>query len=151
MAVSEVASFPNNNIPVVNILAIKCGFRPIFYWRAYDVLVTTEMGVPLRLDNDQVDIRGLLMLFITFQVHRSSSCILFDQDVLQSMPTSGWAAALENCATNTLGRVRVDQVNSGIQFVTAPSDSRPESSDGDSTPATHEPTCTWHNKYIITI
>lgn len=40
MALSAVATFPNVNVPLVNILAQKSGFRPIFYWPAYDLLMT---------------------------------------------------------------------------------------------------------------
>lgn len=100
---------------------------------AYDLLITTAKGVPLRQD-DRVDIRGLLLLFTVFQVHRSS-CILFDQVVLQSKPSSGWAAALTTCqhsyqdSSLTLGKVRDGVANRGIEFIVAPSDSSSESSD----------------------
>ena len=50
LAVSAVATFPNNNIPLVTLMASKCGFRPILYWTAYDLLITTAKAVPLRLD-----------------------------------------------------------------------------------------------------
>ena len=136
MAVSAVATFPNNNIPLVNIMASKCGFRPILYWTAYDLLITTAKAVPLRLDDDRVDIRGLLLLFTLFQVHRSG-CILFNQAVLRGKPPSGWAAALATCQHTyqhsdlTLGKARAGPANYGTEFLTAPSDSSCESSEDD--------------------
>lgn len=88
MTVSEVTRFPNNNIPLVNILASKTAFR-VFYWRHLDVLLTTPMVVPLRSGQNEIDIRGLLFLFTIFQVHRSS-CISFDVDKLHGKPKTGW-------------------------------------------------------------
>lgn len=82
-------------------------------------------------------------MFALFQVHRSS-CMLFDQTVLQGKPRSGWAAALANCqhtyqhSNLTLGAPRAGLANYGAEFITVPSDSSSESS-GDDEPLSKRP------------
>ena len=143
MVVSQVATFPDENVPLVNIMASKRDVRPIFYWPTYDVLITTAKAVPLRLNQSQIDIRGLVLLFTTFQVHRPS-CIVFDKAQLESKPKSGWAAALTKSKHSyhlshlSLGVAPTGTVDTGSEFFTVPSDINSDSS-GDETPKPKRP------------
>jgi hypothetical protein len=152
MAVSQVATFPDENVPLVNIMATKRDIRPIFYWPTYDVLITTAKAVPLRLNQSQIDMRGLVLLFTTFQVHRPS-CIVFDEAQLESKPKSGWAAALVKSKHSyhlsrlSLGVAPTGTVDTGSEFFTVPSDISSDSfasdissdSSGDETPKPKRP------------
>ena len=124
MTISEVATFPKSNVPLVNVLASKLAFRPVFYWRDLDVLLTTPKVIPLRASQNKVDIRGLLFLFTIFQVHRKS-CITFDVEKLRTLPKTGWAEALKDGVHNygdsviKLGTPRCDFLHSSADYFTA--------------------------------
>lgn len=130
MAVSQLAEFPDspnsNKMPLINILASKNTFRPLFYWKEFDFLMTTAKVVPLRPDQNKIDIRGLLLLFTTFQVY-CSSCLEFDDEVLGNKPKSGWQEALKGCKDSyeeselTLGKPRTRRPHVGAEYYTVDS------------------------------
>lgn len=69
LAVGELTHFPNNTVPLLNFLANKTAFRPFLYWRECDVILTTPRAIPLRRSESEVDIQGLLLLFVLFQLN----------------------------------------------------------------------------------
>ena len=138
MTISEVATFPKSDVPLVNVLASKLAFRPVFYWRDLDVILTTPKVIPLRASQNKVDIRGLLFLFTIVQVHRKS-CIKFDVEKLRTLPKTGWAEALKDGVHNSgdsvikLGTPRCDFPHSSADYFTAQSDSSDSSNDDSAT------------------
>ena len=77
MAVAELAQ----SVLILNNVANKTAFRSMLYWRDADVLITTARAVPLRRNKTDIDIQGLLLLFVLLQLHRIS-CISFNNRVL---------------------------------------------------------------------
>ena len=72
MAVSEVCTFENTEVPLVNIFGNRHAFRPLLYFKKYDVLLTTPkpyMYVFLD-ENKKIHFLGLAMLHILFTLHR---------------------------------------------------------------------------------
>ena len=93
MAVAELASFENELVPLVNIMGNKTAFRPILYWRKLDIIITTPDVVPLRRNNETLDVQGLLLLFVLFQLNYTS-IISFNREALKKHSKTGWAQAL---------------------------------------------------------
>ena len=96
MAISEVAAFPKADVPLLNIFGNKFVYRPLLYFKEYDVLLTTPRPIHLRRDVNSVDGLGLLFMFVLFQLHNTRTCS-FEIEEVKKFPTSGWKAAL--CAS----------------------------------------------------
>ena len=93
MAISEVAHFPNDGVPLVNIFANKFVYRPLMYFKGCDILLTTPRPLHLRREVDIVDGLGLLFLFLLFQLHNVRICS-FDMEKVKRFPRSGWGEVL---------------------------------------------------------
>ena len=58
MAISQVADFPNADVPVVNFLGNKFVFRSLLYFKGVDVVLTTPRVLHLRTVHDTIDALG---------------------------------------------------------------------------------------------
>lgn len=129
---AELAIFENDMVPLVNIMGNKTAFRPILYWRKFDVLITTPDVVPLRRNENTLDIQGLLLLFVLFQFH-NVGVVSFDEEALKQHSKTGWAQALaagEDSYKNskiTLPSPRVNLVHQDATYGTVSDESDSES------------------------
>ena len=99
MATAEMATFPNEQIPLLNIFGNKFVYRPLLYFRKDDIMLTTSRVVHLRKDATTVDTQGLLLLSTLFQLHKTKLC-RFDKIETGDFPVTGWQAALDNGLSN---------------------------------------------------
>ena len=67
MALSQVATFPNSSVPVVNFLRNKFVYRPLLYFKEVDVLLVTPTVMHLHTSENTIDILGLLAMFTNSQ------------------------------------------------------------------------------------
>ena len=95
MAISQVATFPNPDVPVVNFLAHKFVFRPLVYFRDVDVLVTTPRVIHLRHSENTIDVLGLITMFTFLQLHWTKGVKFQRNAIIELFPTSGWTRALQ--------------------------------------------------------
>ena len=99
MAMAEVAKFPEEEVPVVNIFGGKMGFGPFIYFKKLDVMLTTLNVIPLRPTAESLNMLGLLVLFSLFQFHKLRHISFFMEEV-SKLPKTGWRRALETGMDN---------------------------------------------------
>lgn len=99
MAVAELAQFDDEAVPIVNILANKSAFRPILYWREKDVLLTTARAVPLRRSQSNIDIQGLLLMFVLLRLNQITR-ISFNMEKIGKLAKTGWNKSMNEGGVN---------------------------------------------------
>ena len=119
MAIAEVATFPNEDIPILNILGNKLVYRPLLHFRKSDVILTTPRVVHLRKNSTAVNTQGFLLLFTLFHLH-ATKMFLFNKLEYGHFPQSGWRAALEKGSENYRNSViKVAGVNCAFPHATS--------------------------------
>ena len=91
MALSEVCSFENDEIPIINIYGNRNAFRPLLYFKEHDVLLTTTSSCTF-YHNQHAHVTGLALFHILFQLHRCP----VKKDQLQRLSKTGWKPAKSN-------------------------------------------------------
>ena len=71
MAISQMATFPDADVPIVNFLGTKLSFRPLLYFKELDVLLTTPRPMHLRTAHDTIDVLGLITMFTLMNLHKT--------------------------------------------------------------------------------
>ena len=119
MAIAEVATFPDEDVPILNILGNKLCYRPLLYFPKCDVLLTTPRVVHLRKDSTTINTQGFLLLFTLFHLH-STNMFLFNNLDYGHFPQSGWRAAMEEASDNYRNSVlKVAGVNCAFPHATS--------------------------------
>ncbi len=95
MAISQVATFPNSDVPVVNFMGNKFVFRPLLYFKELDVVLTTPRVMHLRRSQDIIDVLGLITMFTFVHLHKTKIMKFQPDSIDQSIPLSGCKSALQ--------------------------------------------------------
>lgn len=95
MAISQVATFPNPDVPVVNFVGNKLVFRPLLYFKELDVILTTPRVIHLCSSQDSIDVLGLMVMFTFVHLHWMKIVKFQPDSIAQSFPMSGWKSALQ--------------------------------------------------------
>ena len=89
MSFSEKCDFSESKIPLVNIFGSRNTFRPLLYFKAYDVLLTTPTAITYRNRDESINLCGLVLLHILFNLHNYP----FSHDILSQQFKTGWEQA----------------------------------------------------------
>lgn len=86
MAISEVCEEESNNVPVINIFGNRENFRPLLYFKTYDVMLTTPKPFTYKYGKE-VCLYGLVLMHLLCGIHKYS----FHTNELRRTKTTGWA------------------------------------------------------------
>lgn len=89
MAMSEVCQHPQEEVPLINIFGNRNSFRPLFYFKKYDVMLTTPKPFTFMIDNRTLCLNGLFMFHLVCNLYRYP----FKTRKLQMTKVTGWARA----------------------------------------------------------
>lgn len=107
MALSEVCTFPNTEIPLICIYGNRSAYRPLLYFKEYDVLLTTtKPSAFYDSDEEEFHVTGLAFLHLLFQLHEYP----FNKEELNRLSKTGWKAAknISNCTAYTDSQVSLE-------------------------------------------
>lgn len=96
LAVAQKCTFSNICVPVIAIFGNRYKYRPLLYFKEYDVALTTPRTISLRTD-DTVDTYGLMFLHILFNLHDNP----FKSSELNKLPKTGWTDIMPPGAYST--------------------------------------------------
>ncbi len=88
MALSEVCDCKSLT-PVINIFGNRQNFRPLLYFKDYDVMLTTPLPFTYMINNNELCLEGLIMLHVLLNLHRYP----FKEEKVKKMKQTGWAKA----------------------------------------------------------
>ncbi len=109
---SELCELPNNLVPVIALFGSRYSFRPLLYFKAYDVLLTTSRSYTFFDSKKQVDLHGIVMLRVLSMLANYP----FSKTFLESTTKLGWEAAKikENC-DNIFNGVHLSVEKDGVE------------------------------------
>ena len=94
MAISQMADFPNEDVPVVNFWGKKFVFRPLLYFKGVDVILTMPRVLHLRTVYDTIDVLGLMTMFTFVHLHWMKIVEFNSVSIAQFFHESGWRSLL---------------------------------------------------------
>ena len=83
LSLSQKCIFPCNFVPLANIYGNRYCFRPLFYFKELDILLTTPTPIQYITEDLHVVILGFSLLYYV-------NALQFNPDILKSFETCGW-------------------------------------------------------------
>ena len=115
MALAEVTTFRDEDIPILNILGNKYVYLPLLYFKKKDVILTTPRVIHLRINSTTVDTLDLQLLFTLFQLHKKN--LIFFAFSEHTFPKSGWKEALKKGDDNYKKSQYNDEVDDVLRMM----------------------------------
>jgi hypothetical protein len=94
LAFAQKTNFPSSKVPLLLIYGNRFMFRPLLYFKKYDVMLTTPCVIQHRINQHTMYRLGLALLFTLLNCHHTD-VILFHKDVLRTKDKTGFKLALK--------------------------------------------------------
>lgn len=89
-AMASACDFPNNSVPLVQFYGNRHRYRPIMYFKASDIIITTSNPIQYLNSEGEICLEGLFLMFLLCYKY----ALQFDVESIERLfPKSGWGEA----------------------------------------------------------
>ena len=94
LAFAQKTTFPNKLVPLLLIYANRFMYRPLIYFKKYDVLLTTPRVIQHRISQSKVYALGLMLMYTLFNTHHVD-VVSFSKEYIKAQENTGFRKALK--------------------------------------------------------